>query len=422
MTGGQRGDEVRRRLEALLPGVVVADDAHGDAVRVLPGGAEEASEFFRIASAHGWPVRVTGPRPGGGVGGQDASGEVAVVVGSDRLGEVGDYEPADLTITAGSGFLLRELDALTRDRGQWLPLDPPGWWRHSLGGLVAGGAAGPLRAGFGTVRDHLLGATVVTGDGRRLELGGRVVKNVAGFDLLKLLVGSRGTLGLLVSATFRLHPLPQADRTLLWSQPVDGLAGAARRLTLLPAPVAALEWLGPGIPGVTGGEAEGGDGPLLALRVTGGPAEVDAICRGAEAAAGSRASRVYEGAASSEFFRRLSGLEAAPGRWGVRLAVLPSLLPELLGRLSTATGEEEAWLMTHVTAGIVRIYRPEGHAGAGLQEVVRWVRSRGGSVRAPGVRGIEPPPVEERVSALEEGIRAVFDPEGVLVGPREGGA
>ena len=409
MTGGDRAEEVRRRIEGLLPEAVAPEEGRGGAVRVLPGSVGEAAELLRLASAHRWPVRVNGPRPGGG-GSREVADEAAVVVASDRLGGVRHYEPADLTVTAGSGLFLRELDALTRDRGQWLPLDPPGWWRHSLGGLVARGAAGPLRAGFGTVRDHLLGATVVTGDGRTLELGGRVVKNVAGFDLLKLLVGSRGTLGLLVSATFRLHPLPQADRTLLWSLPVDGLAGTARRLALLPAPVAALEWLGPGIPGVTAEEGDGAGGPLLALRVTGGPAEVDAICRGAEAAAGSRPFRVHEGAASSEFFRRLSGLEAAPGRVGVRLAVLPSLLPELLGRLATGVGEEGAWLMAHVTAGIVRMYRPAGEAGAVLQEVVGWVRARGGSVRAPGVKGLEALPVEERVSALEEGIRAVLDP------------
>src|SRR5680860_1056589 len=100
-----------------------------------------------------------------------------------RMSGVEIYEPADLTLTAGAGTPLRELAEALAPHDQWLPFDPPDADGRTLGGLVAAGLSGPLAAGYGPLRNHVLGATVVCGDGRVLRLGGRVVKNVAGFDL-----------------------------------------------------------------------------------------------------------------------------------------------------------------------------------------------------------------------------------------------
>jgi glycolate oxidase FAD binding subunit len=421
MTGGGVSEGVRGEVRRLLPSALVPTQVPGFAgrpgaeppVMVLPGTAAEAATILALASARNWPVRLAGPGGGGSVPGRPDDHPV-LVMRSDRLAAVAEYEPADLTVTVGAGMTLGELDGIVRGRGQWLPLDPPGWPDRSVGGLVATGASGPLRAGFGTTRDHVLGATLVTGDGRVLELGGRVVKNVAGFDLLRLAVGSGGTLGFLAGVTLRLHPLPRSDRTLLF-HPAPREAGAvARRLALLPAPVAALEWLGGGFPGATEGSTTKGGEPVLALRLVGGEAEVASVTRRAVDAAGVAPSDVLEGPASEAFFLQLSGVPCPEGT-AIRISLLPALLPEVLERTLSALGKGGArWFAAHVTAGVVRLQVGRDLAPAALREVSEWVRAREGSIRGPGV----PPARErqERLTVLEGGLRSVFDPSGILLG------
>lgn len=125
------------------------------------------------------------------------------------------YEPADLTLTARAGTSLATIDETLRAHGQWAPFDPPNVGERSLGGLAAVGESGPLWMGYGELRNHVLGMTVVTGDGRTLSLGGRVVKNVAGYDLLKPMVGSRGSLAVVTSVCLRVYPQPSVDRVLV---------------------------------------------------------------------------------------------------------------------------------------------------------------------------------------------------------------
>lgn len=426
MTGGRAGvDALRAEVAGVLPAALAPADEgsaagapEGGGVVVWPGTAEEAATLLSLASTHRWPVRVEGPGGGGSGGGARVEGP-HLVVRSDRMAAVEDYEPADLTITVGGGLRLGELDQVVRPQGQWLPLDPSGWRDRSVGGLVGSGASGPLRAGFGTVRDHLLGATLVTADGRILELGGRVVKNVAGFDLLRLTVGSGGTLGFLARATLRLHPVPQTDRTLLFEVPTLRAGGAlARRLALLPAPVAAVEWLGRGIPGVTDGAGEVGDRSLLALRLTGGASEVASIHRRATEAAGVPPSQVLEGRDSAAFFDRVAGAPWSHAA-AYRASVLPALLPELVehavAALPPTEGGAAGWYAAHVTAGVIRLQPGAGAAPSAFRELADWVRLKGGSFRGPGAPPV-PPGGAERVAALEEGIRSVFDPGGILVG------
>ena len=125
-----------------------------------------------------------------------------------------EYTPEDLTVTVEAGLTLGALQRALRERGQWLPVDPPHADSLTLGALLATNASGPRRFGHGTVRDHLLGLQVALADGRLIRSGGKVVKNVAGFDLLKLFVGSHGSLGVIIEATFKLLPLPEAERTV----------------------------------------------------------------------------------------------------------------------------------------------------------------------------------------------------------------
>mgnify|MGYP005845207261 FL=1 len=126
-----------------------------------------------------------------------------------QLNRVIEYQPADLVITVEAGASLGSVQALLRERGQWLPWDPPASDGATIGGLLASAAWGPLRLGYGGPREWLLGMQVVLGDGRAVQSGGRVVKNVAGYDTHKLHLGAYGTLGVIATATFKVAPLPE---------------------------------------------------------------------------------------------------------------------------------------------------------------------------------------------------------------------
>ena len=125
-----------------------------------------------------------------------------------------DYEPEDMTATVEAGLTLAAFQERLAQRGQWLPIDPPEPHAATVGAILATNASGPRRFGYGTIREHLLGLKVVLADGRLIRSGGRVVKNVAGYDLQKLFIGARGTLGVIVEATFKVRPLPAAERFL----------------------------------------------------------------------------------------------------------------------------------------------------------------------------------------------------------------
>jgi glycolate oxidase FAD binding subunit len=131
---------------------------------------------------------------------------------ADDTGVV-SYVPGDLTLTVRAGTTLEEITDITRDRNQWLPLDPYGAAEGTIGATVATASAGPLSSSFGLPRDLLLGIEFVNGRGEVIRAGGKVVKNVAGFDLTRLVTGSWGTLGVITEVTLRLYASPQADRT-----------------------------------------------------------------------------------------------------------------------------------------------------------------------------------------------------------------
>jgi glycolate oxidase FAD binding subunit len=146
-----------------------------------------------------------------------------------------------------AGTPIETLRRRLADEGMWLALDPPGRPERSLGSVIATATAGPLRHGFGPVRDHVLGCTVATGDGRLVKAGGRVVKNVAGYDLTKLQVGGFGGFGIIAEAHLRLRALPRADVTLLARGSRDTLTSAARDVMAAELVPAALELLSPAL-------------------------------------------------------------------------------------------------------------------------------------------------------------------------------
>lgn len=179
---------------------------------VFPGSVEDVAAVVRHAAAADAAILPWGGGTAIAVG--QPPPRAGIVLGLRRLSRVLEHEPGDLTVTTEAGLTLGRLQETLRARGQWLSLDPPDADRATVGGLIAANAAGPRRHLYGTVRDLLIGVTVVTADGGIVRGGGKVVKNVAGYDLPKLFIGSWGTLGIIVEATFKLRPVPDDERLL----------------------------------------------------------------------------------------------------------------------------------------------------------------------------------------------------------------
>jgi glycolate oxidase FAD binding subunit len=189
-----------------------AIDGVSPALVVCPADDTQVAAVMQLAHAHRATVF---PRGGGSHMGLGYSPErVDVVLSLQRLQHQLAYEPADMTTTVQAGMRLTDLQQRLGAHGQRLALDPPGSATTTVGGIVATNRSGPRRLLYGTARDLLLGIAVVTVDGRRTKAGARVVKNVTGYDLNKLYIGSLGTLAVIVELTFKVHPLPPAEHTL----------------------------------------------------------------------------------------------------------------------------------------------------------------------------------------------------------------
>ena len=189
-----------------------------------PASLEEAAEAFAQAAAAGRRLRI----------GDDVS--------TEALDRVLEHEAGDLTCTVEAGIRLSVLAAALRQAGQRLSLDPPG--DPTVGACIARRLSGPLSHRFGSPRDLVLGVTIVLGDGTVASSGGKVVKNVAGYDLGKLMCGSEGRLGLIARVALRLHPLPAASATLVVR--TDEPASVVRELRRSPLQPVALDVLHPG--------------------------------------------------------------------------------------------------------------------------------------------------------------------------------
>jgi glycolate oxidase FAD binding subunit len=193
---------------------------------IEPGGTEELSSVLALANDQGLGVV---PRGGGTkltLG--NVPSRLDVVVSLARMNEVIEHVPGDQIIRVQAGLALSELLERIEASSQILALDPPERkLGATLGGIVAANSSGPRRLRYGTVRDLIIGVTVVLADGTIAKAGGKVVKNVAGYDLSKLLTGSTGALGVIAEANFRLHPLPEAARTIAIDLDDAGKAGDA---------------------------------------------------------------------------------------------------------------------------------------------------------------------------------------------------
>jgi glycolate oxidase FAD binding subunit len=209
------------------------------AADIVPRSIDELGVALREAAAAGLVIGVRGSGSKSGWGAVGSPVDVTVdMTGLDRVVE---HESGDLVVTAQAGTRLRDLQEHVAGAGQWLALDPPEP-EATIGGIVATAASGPRRLGYGTPRDLLIGITVVLADGTVAQSGGKVVKNVAGYDLGKLFTGSFGTLGVIAECTFRLHPR-SSSRRVVTATPAD-LAAATRAIQESGAVPSAVEWDG----------------------------------------------------------------------------------------------------------------------------------------------------------------------------------
>ena len=323
---------------------------------------------------------------------------------ADHSGVV-DYVPGDLTITVRAGTTLAELARVTGEQGQWLPLDPFGPADGTIGATVATGSSGPLAHGFGTIRDLVLGVEIVTGDAKIVRGGGRVVKNVAGFDLVRLTTGSWGTLGVITEVSLRLYAVPAHRTTMAMDAPTDTRRLAQRMRSLLDAPIIpfALELVNEELAGRLGlpprqtilVELGGNAAALSAQRDTLGQ------IGGATEAPTGVWEKIRATAVSDDLAMRISGLPAGLAeRWERARALTgdgePAMMHASIGRGTVrflASGEPSPWMVDRLS---IR-HEDDTVIFENLPKNL-WPR-------------LAPTALPDRVS---QGIRNAFDPLGIL--------
>ncbi len=217
----------------------LAEPEHAPSHWVAPESQQELQSLLSECDRNNWSIIPCGNQSKLAWGG--LAKPVQLLVSSSRLNKIVDHAAADLTVTVEAGVKLKDLQAILQPHQQFLPLNPLYHEQATVGGIMATGCAGPWQQRYGGVRDLVLGFSFVRRDGQLAKAGGRVVKNVAGYDLMKLFIGSYGTLGFISQITFRLYPLPSHSQTIFLtgdSARLTELSQALRRSGL--APTAAL--------------------------------------------------------------------------------------------------------------------------------------------------------------------------------------
>jgi glycolate oxidase subunit GlcD len=193
-------------------------------VTVAPASTDEIIEVIKCASMESWTVAPVGSVTWRGRASSN------ILLSTARLNRIIEHEPADLIAIAESGVRLKTFNDALSQNGQWLPLDPPDDGHATLGGVVATGLGGPQQFAYGRPRGSVIGMKVVLADGSLIKAGGRVVKNVAGYDLCKLFTGSYGTLGVITELNFKLRPKAACERTIVAAGSATKLISSARAI------------------------------------------------------------------------------------------------------------------------------------------------------------------------------------------------
>ncbi len=331
--------------------------------------SEDRIDQFRARILERKPLRLKGGGSKDFYGGPLAGS----VLETDAYSGIVSYEPTELVVTARCGTSLAELESALAARRQFLACEPPCFGTATVGGAVATGLSGPRRASAGSLRDFVLGLKIMDGEGRVLKFGGEVIKNVAGFDVSRLMTGSLGTLGLILEVSLKVMPLPLGDASLRFEMPQDKALEAMNRWAGQPLPLVASCWQGPGGAVPSARPPRGGE-PLAA-----------------EVAAGFWTGLREQSAA---FF----GGDAPLWRLSLPSAAPPMELP---GEQLLEWGGAQRWLRADADAAQLRetAARAGGHA----------TLFRGGD-KSAGVFAPLPPPLLE----VHRRLKQSFDPYGVF--------
>jgi glycolate oxidase FAD binding subunit len=373
---------------------------------VEPGSVEETSELMRLASREGL---VVSPRGGGTkmhLGDPPAS--LDFIVSTARMNEIIEHVPGDQVVRVQAGIRLQDLQEQLSGSDQMLAIDPPERGA-TIGGIVAANASGPRRYRYGTIRDLIIGITVVLHDGTVAKAGSKVVKNVAGYDLSKLFTGSLGTLGIIVTANFRLHPIPQASRTVAVEvESPEAAAGAAQAMMHSQVEPTAVEL------------RYGEDARQLTVLLESIPAGVE---EKVEAASFLLNPFGEVRTLSDEETDHLGPSTGGEDEAAVKLSAPPADLTDVLGTVLGAAerrGLDHPRITGHAASGVTFVGFSGGDedARAGFVEELReiWLR-RGGSVTLQKA----PLALKNRVGAWDQGgdylglirrVKEKFDPRG----------
>jgi len=428
----------------LLTNAAVAEyaiDGVLPAMVVLPTDEVQIAEVLRLASEYQATVF---PRGGGShtFMGQTPS-RVDLVLSVQCLQQQLAYEPADLTVTVQAGMRFCELQHTLGGHGQFLALDPPVTTMTTLGGVVATNVSGPRRLLYGTVRDVLLGVAVMSIDGQHTKAGGRVVKNVTGYDLNKLYIGSLGTLAIIIELTCKLHPLPPGELTLgIGCAGEADLAPMLQTILQFPLRLNSLELLNAAACETLATHADlalAETGYMLIARVEGTPVVTQSqaqrltealrhlsLRHPASMHAWSAVEQERLWSSLGELTRGASGPDAAAECMVVKVSLLMSALPAFCQDVQeTAARFGTPWsIVAHAGSGIAYVCIPVRHpVDPDVEQLLVYLQALEGCVaRCQGRRVVERAPVAMKQQcqvwgppgddfALMRAIKASFDPQ-----------
>jgi glycolate dehydrogenase FAD-binding subunit len=370
------------------------------------GSVEETSELMKLASREGLVVSPRGSGTKMHLGDPPAS--LDLIVSTARMNEIIEHVPGDQVVRVQAGIRLQDLQEQLSGSDQMLAIDPPEKGA-TIGGIIAANASGPRRYRYGTIRDLIIGITVVLHDGTVAKAGSKVVKNVAGYDLSKLFTGSLGTLGIIVTANFRLHPIPQVSRTVAVEvESPEAAAGAAQAMMHTQVEPTAVEL------------RYGEDARLLTVLLESIPAGVE---EKVEAATFLLNPFGEVRTLSDEETGYRDPSTAAEDEAVIKLSAPPADLADVLGTVLGAAerrGLDQPRITGHAASGVTFVGFSGGDedARAGFVEELReiWLR-RGGSVTLQKA----PLSLKNRVGAWDQGgdylglirrVKEKFDPRG----------
>ena len=380
-------------------------EANNELSIVFPESVEQLSAVVRICNEQRWRMLSCGHRTKLPWGGNHRLTTIDVVISTARLNHVVDHWVDDFTIRVEAGMGAADLQSKLQMLGQIWPVDPLYKQQATVGGIVATADGGSLRQRYGSVRDTVIGVQFVRYDGEVVKAGGRVVKNVAGYDLMKLMTGAYGTLGILSQLTLRLYPIPTQSQTIVLSGTPEAIAEAALQTRLQGLTASAMDLVATQ------------DGIQLAGRFQGIAAGVEEQVERFQAIA-TATGLTSEAAVDSPFWTSLADQLADSATILCKVGLLPTQLVPLLQIVETYGLD---WLARLHNASGLGLIALNTNGAADATAVVNKMRSHCAAhkgyltiLQAPPSFTLEPWGYTGNALAMMKAIKQQFDPHGLL--------